>query len=65
MYGAFNDPDSPGREFTTEDLLDSIDRLIPLSRSQRENITFLRNWLKEGRAQSASKAGPDVVVPAS
>ena len=54
MYRAFNDPDRPRREFTTDDVLDAIEKLIPLSRSQKENIAFLREWLHEGRAQSAS-----------
>jgi SpoVK/Ycf46/Vps4 family AAA+-type ATPase len=50
MYIGFND----GREFTTQDILDSINRQVPLSVSQRETIEALRNWLREGRAQSAS-----------
>ncbi len=54
MYRAFNDPERPRREFTTEDILDAIVNLIPLSRSQKENSAFLREWLHEGRAQSAS-----------
>lgn len=54
MYLAFNDPKSPGRDFTTEDLLASLKRLVPLCRSQREQIEILRQWLRDGRAQSAS-----------
>jgi AAA+ superfamily predicted ATPase len=54
MYRAFNDPERPRREFTTEDIRGAVQNLIPLSRSQKENISFLRNWLREGRAQSAS-----------
>lgn len=54
MYRAFNDSETPGRDFTTEDVLQAIERLIPMSRSQRENVTYLREWLREGRAQSAS-----------
>jgi SpoVK/Ycf46/Vps4 family AAA+-type ATPase len=54
MYRAFNDRDRPRREFTTEDVLEAVEKLIPLSRSQRENIALLRAWLHEGRAQSAS-----------
>jgi SpoVK/Ycf46/Vps4 family AAA+-type ATPase len=54
MYRAFNDPARPRREFTTDDVLEAISKLIPLSRSQKENIAFLREWLHEGRAQSAS-----------
>lgn len=51
MYIGFNDGQ---REFTTEDILFALKRQVPLSVSQRENITMLRNWLREGRAQSAS-----------
>ena len=32
----------------------AMERLVPLSRSQRETIERLRRWLTEGRAQSAS-----------
>lgn len=51
MYVGFNDGQ---REFTTEDILAALSRQVPLSISQRETITMLRNWLREGRAQSAS-----------
>lgn len=54
MYLAFNDPKAPGRDFTTEDILVSLQRLVPLCRSQREQIEALRQWLRDGRAQSAS-----------
>jgi hypothetical protein len=50
MYVGFN----AGREFTTDDILASLRRQVPLSVSQRETIDALRSWLKEGRAQSAS-----------
>jgi len=56
MYIGFNDNQ---REFTTEDVLKSIKRLVPLSVSQRETISSLRLWLREGRAQSASFAEPE------
>jgi AAA+ superfamily predicted ATPase len=51
MYIGFNDGE---REFTTQDILSAIARQVPLSVSQREAIGALRNWLSEGRAQSAS-----------
>lgn len=54
MYIAFNDPEMPQRDFTMEDILTALNHLVPLFRSQREVIEFLRNWLREGRAQSAS-----------
>lgn len=50
MYLAFNEK----REFTTDDISNAIKRQVPLSVSQREAIEYLRNWLREGRAQSAS-----------
>jgi AAA+ superfamily predicted ATPase len=45
-----------GREFVTDDILDALDRQVPLSVAQRETIEGLRAWLREGRAQSASFA---------
>jgi hypothetical protein len=51
MVLAFNED---GREFGTEDIMVSLKRQIPLSRSQAETIDALRAWLTEGRAQSAS-----------
>ncbi len=56
MYLAFNDGI---REFTTIDIVTALHRLVPMCRSQRENITVLRAWLHEGRAQSASFAGTE------
>jgi AAA+ superfamily predicted ATPase len=42
------------REFKTEDVANALRRQVPLSKSQRETVESLRNWLREGRAQSAS-----------
>ncbi len=50
MYVGFN----AGREFNTQDISDALKRQVPLSVSQRETVGALRNWLREGRAQSAS-----------
>lgn len=50
MYVGFN----AGREFTTDDLLDALRRLVPLSVSQREAVGELRAWVSEGRAQLAA-----------
>ena len=52
MYVAFNEH----REFTSEDVEAAFGRQVPLSVSQREIIGTLREWLHEGRAQSASFA---------
>ncbi len=51
MYIGFNDNE---REFTTDDILYALAHQVPLSVSQREVIGYLREWLREGRAQSAS-----------
>lgn len=51
MYVGFNDG---RREFTSEDIAAALMRQVPLSVSQRETVQALRNWLREGRAQSAS-----------
>ncbi len=50
MYVGFNE----GREFMTEDISIALKRQVPLSVSQRETVQALRDWLREGRAQSAS-----------
>jgi SpoVK/Ycf46/Vps4 family AAA+-type ATPase len=52
MYQAF----AEDRDIRTEDVVTSIGRTVPLSKSQREVIERLRSWLREGRAQSASFA---------
>ncbi|MCP4538597.1 MAG: AAA family ATPase [Chloroflexi bacterium] len=51
MYVGFNEGQ---REFTTNDISTALARLVPLSVSQREIVQMLREWLQEGRAQSAS-----------
>ncbi|RMH37869.1 MAG: AAA family ATPase [Nitrospirae bacterium] len=50
MYVGFN----AQREFTTEDIAQALKRQVPLAVTARETIEALRNWLREGRAQSAS-----------
>ena len=50
MYVGFN----ADREFNANDISAALKRQVPLSVSQRETIGALRNWLREGRAQSAS-----------
>lgn len=56
MYVAFNDARAPAREITTADVQAALRRQVPMSSSNRESIAALRQWLKEGRAQSASFA---------
>jgi AAA+ superfamily predicted ATPase len=50
MYAGFG----AGREFTTDDVAAALKRQVPLSVSQREVVEGLRDWLREGRAVSAS-----------
>jgi AAA+ superfamily predicted ATPase len=50
MYVGFNS----NREFTSDDIAAALKRQVPLAVSQRETIDYLRHWLSEGRAQSAS-----------
>jgi SpoVK/Ycf46/Vps4 family AAA+-type ATPase len=54
MYTAFNDAEHPSRELTTKDIQSALCKLIPLSKSQKEVISGLREWMIDGRAQSAS-----------
>ncbi len=51
MLRGFNDG---YREFTTTDILAALKEIVPLSKSQKETISELRSWLKDGRARSAS-----------
>ncbi|MBI4928994.1 MAG: AAA family ATPase, partial [Anaerolineae bacterium] len=51
MYLGFNDA---AREFSTTDIVNALERQVPLSVSQRETVEALRAWLSEGRAISAS-----------
>jgi len=51
MVVGFNDD---AREFNTADIERSLGRQVPMSRSAHERITALREWLREGRVQSAS-----------
>lgn len=51
MYIAFNDH---LRAVTTNDILRCMKVQVPISVSQRETVTALRDWLAQGRAISAS-----------
>jgi SpoVK/Ycf46/Vps4 family AAA+-type ATPase len=52
MYVGFNE----GRELSTDDVSKALKKQVPLSVTARERIEGLRQWLREGRAQSASFA---------
>jgi hypothetical protein len=51
MYIAFNDKK---RKIKTADILVTLKKIVPQSRSMGEAISASREWLKEGRAISAS-----------
>ena len=50
MFNAFDDGQ---RDFTTEDILQSLDDIVPLSKFMQEQVDGLRRWA-EGRARTAS-----------
>ena len=43
------------REFTNEDVLISIQKLVPLARTKNKEISLLKEWSKSGNVTSASK----------
>ena len=51
LYSAFDDG---RREVNTDDIINALVHLVPLSKSQWERIKELRGWLADGRARSAS-----------
>lgn len=50
MFNAFDDG---RRDFTTEDILQSLDDIVPLSKFMQEQVSRLRQWA-EGRARTAT-----------
>lgn len=46
---------SEDREFTTEDLINSIQNLVPLARTKSRELNFLKEWSESGNVTSASK----------
>lgn len=44
-----------GREFTTEDIIAAIQKVVPLARTKNEELTFLQEWFEAGNVLSASK----------
>ena len=46
---------SKGRDFKTEDLLDSIQKIVPLARTKNKELTLLQKWFESGNVVSASK----------
>jgi len=46
---------SKGNEFTTEDILTSIQKIVPLARTKNKELTMLQKWFESGNVVSASK----------
>ena len=44
-----------GRDFNTEDILLSMQKLVPLARTKNKEITLLQKWFESGNVVSASK----------
>ena len=43
------------REFNNEDVLTSIQNVVPLARTRSKEINLLRDWAESGNVVSASK----------
>ena len=50
MHTAF----SQNREFTIEDVIDSINQFVPLAYTAPENVESLQEWAESGKARLAS-----------
>jgi SpoVK/Ycf46/Vps4 family AAA+-type ATPase len=50
MHLAFNQR----REFDTEDIMRALSRIVPLSKTAQERITYLQEWASSGRCRLAS-----------
>ena len=44
-----------GRDFQTEDILASIQKIVPLARTKNKELTLLQKWFESGNVVSASK----------
>ncbi|GAB4336018.1 MAG: AAA family ATPase [Leptolyngbyaceae cyanobacterium] len=49
---------SQNRDFTTDDILEAASQVIPLARTDQEQIKFLQDWAASGKARLASKHSP-------
>jgi hypothetical protein len=50
MHTAF----SENREFTLNDIVDSINQFVPLAYTNQESINSLEEWAESGKARLAS-----------
>jgi SpoVK/Ycf46/Vps4 family AAA+-type ATPase len=48
---------SQNRDFTTDDILAAASQIVPLARTAQEQIQFLQDWAKAGKARLASRDG--------
>lgn len=46
---------SKGKDFQTEDVLNSIQKIVPLARTKNKELTLLQKWFESGNVVSASK----------
>ena len=46
---------SQNRDFTTDDILEAVNQMVPLARTAREQIEALQNWAMSGKARLASR----------
>jgi len=46
---------SEGRDFKTEDVLASIQKIVPLARTKNKELSLLQKWFESGNVVSASK----------
>ena len=46
---------SKGEDFKTEDILESIQKIVPLARTKNKELTLLQKWFESGNVVSASK----------
>ncbi|MEB3174239.1 MAG: AAA family ATPase, partial [Cyanobacteriota bacterium] len=54
---------SQNRDFTPEDILEAASQVVPLARTAPEQVQFLQDWARSGKARLASRetrfSGPD------
>jgi ATP-dependent 26S proteasome regulatory subunit len=44
-----------GRDFKTEDILASVQKIVPLARTKNKELSLLQKWFESGNVVSASK----------
>jgi len=48
---------SQNRDFTTEDILEAASQIVPLAQTASQEVEFLLEWAKSGKARLASRGG--------